>query len=87
MSTKKDEEILCLKSSVGLETSPGAWMFVGFGEDIGKKLFSFHKKTLVGIRIGSGFSNSLEPDAAKCMDPDSVNPDPKHLSPVWGCIP
>jgi hypothetical protein len=32
------------------------------------------------IRIGSGFCNSLDrdPDSAKCLDQDSVNPDPKH---------
>jgi hypothetical protein len=59
---KKDEEILCLKSSVGLEPSPGAWMYsIGVGEGVGKTLFSFHKKNLRldPDPIGSGFSNSL----------------------------
>jgi hypothetical protein len=30
------------------------------------------------IRIVPGFSNSLDPDSAKYLDPDSVNPDSKH---------
>ncbi len=29
--------------------------FVGIGEDVNKKLFSFHKKPLVWIRIGSSW--------------------------------
>ena len=37
-------------------------------------------KTSAWIRIGYGFSNSLDtdPDSAKYLDPDSMNPDPKH---------
>ncbi len=42
---------------------------IGVGEGVGKTLFSFHKKNLRldPDPIGSGFSNSLEPDSAKCL--------------------
>jgi hypothetical protein len=48
------------------------------------KFFFVRKKpwSESGTRTVSGFSNSLDldPDSAKCLDPDLVNPDPKHCS-------
>ncbi len=43
---------------------------IGVGEGVGKTLFSFHKKNLRldPDPIGSGFSNSLEPNSAKRLD-------------------
>jgi hypothetical protein len=56
---------------------------IGVGEGVSKTLFSFHKKNLRldPDPIGSGFSNSLEPDSAKCLDPDSVQSGPETLIP------
>jgi hypothetical protein len=43
---------------------------------LGKNFFFVIKKPWAGS--GPGFGNSLDPDSASCMDPDSLNPDPKH---------
>jgi hypothetical protein len=74
--------------SVELEASPEAGKsFVGVKEDVFDFFFSNFflfvlKKSwsgsVFGRMSGSGFSKSLDPDYAKCPDPDSVNTDPKH---------
>jgi hypothetical protein len=71
----KNEDILCLKSSL-----------LGWRLYDPNKFFC-NKITLVWIRIGSGFSNSLDlvSDSAKCLDlnPYSVNPDSKRKTSVY----
>jgi hypothetical protein len=38
---------------------------------------------LLRIWIEFGFRNSLDPDPVKLLDPDSLNPDPKHWCNVY----